>query len=893
VSRRNLEHLFNPSSVALIGASDRPHSIGATVMHNLLHGGFAGPVWPVNLRHSEVGGAHAYRSVAQLPGTPDLAVLCTPAVSVPGLIAELGRLGTRAAIVISAGLEQTGGDGQSLGSAMLQAAEPFTLRILGPNCIGLLVPGIGLNASFAHCGASAGNLAFVAQSGALTTAMLDWARTMHIGFSHFVSLGNAADIDFGDLLDYLGRDPNTRAILLYIESIRAARKFMSAARTAARNKPVIVVKSGRTGESARAAQSHSGALAGSDAVYEAAFRRAGVLRVGTTRELFDAAEVLSRLKPYIGPRLAIVSNGGGPGVMATDALIGGGGQLVAFSPDTLGRLDCLMPGTLYGNPLDIGGDALPERYLAALKVVLEDPNVDALLVIHAPTAVASVAEVAAACGPLLTSARCPTLACWLGGEEGASAASLGAVPAYSTPEEAVGAFLHVVNYQQRQALLTEVPASISEAFQPNLAAARAIVAGVLAAGRSVLTEPEAKDVLAAYGIPVVQTRIVREIDALPSVAAALGYPVALKILSPDISHKSDVGGVALNLATDEELQQAARAMLARCRELQPDARMEGFTVQEMIRRGGAHELIAGIAVDATFGPTILFGQGGTAVEVIGDRALALPPLNATLARDLISQTRVQRLLCGYRDHPRVDMPALELALVKLSQLAADLPEILELDINPLLADQHGVLALDARIRVAASQGGATDRLAIRPYPVELEQRVEFQGGPIRLRPLRPEDFAQHQRFLARVTTDDMRTRFFAAIRELPQRDLAHLTQLDYEREMAFIAVAAGEGGSEETLGVVRACTDPDNVEAEFAVLVRSDLKGQGLGALLLEKLIRYCRGRNTQRLVGQALAQNVRMLQLAQKSGFHLQPFGYDLVEMKLVLQGDDAQNNF
>ena len=889
MSRRNLEHLFKPSSVALIGASDRPRSIGATVMRNLRQGGFAGPLWPVNLRHPEIAGARAYRTVADLPGTPDLAVLCTPAPSIPGLIAELGKLGTRAAIVISAGLEQVTANGQSLSSAMLQAAQPYMLRILGPNCIGLLVPGIGLNASFAHCGASAGNLAFVAQSGALTTAMLDWARTMRVGFAHFVSLGNAADIDFGDLLDQFGRDPQVRAILLYIESITAARKFMSAARTAARNKPVIVVKSGRTGESARAAHSHSGALAGSDAVYEAAFRRAGILRVNTTRQLFDAAEVLSRLQPYIGPRLAIVSNGGGPGVMATDALIGGGGQLAAFGTDALRRLRLLMPTGAHGNPLDIGGDALPERYVAALNTVLDDPNVDAILVIHAPTAVASVAEVAAACGPLLARARCPTLACWLGGDAAASGAPAAAVPAYSTPEEAVGAFLHVMRHQQRQALLTEVPPSIAQAFRPKPLVVRAIVARALAEGRSVLTEPESKDVLAAYDIPVVETRIVREIADLPSAGAAIGYPVALKILSPDISHKSDVGGVALNLASGGELQGAARSMHARCRELRPAARIEGFTVQAMIRRGGAHELIAGIAVDATFGPTIVFGQGGTAVELIGDRALALPPLNATLARDLISQTRVQRLLCGYRDRPAIDMPALELTLVKLSQLVVDVPEVLELDINPLLADERGVLALDARTRVAASGADASARLAIRPYPAEQEQRVEFQGRTIVLRPIRPEDFVQHQRFLARVTAEDMRTRFFTAIRELPPRDLAHLTQPDYEREMAFIAVRAGEGGTEETLGVVRASTDADNIEAEFAVLVRSDLKGQGLGRVLLEKLIGYSRGRGTQRLVGQALSQNIPMLHLARTLGFRLQPDGYDLVAMSLALQQDPS----
>jgi len=883
MSRRNLEYLFNPHSVALIGASDRPHSIGATVMRNLQQGGFAGPIWPVNIRHTQVGAVRAYRTVADLPGNPDLAVLCTPAATIPGLIAELGRRGTRAAIVISAGLEQTTSDGQTLTAQMLRAAKPFTLRILGPNCIGLLVPAIGLDASFAHCGATAGRVAFVAQSGALTTAMLDWARAMRIGFSHFISLGNAADIDFGDLLEYLGREPKTRAILLYIESITAARKFMSAARSAARNKPVIVVKSGRTGESARAARSHSGALAGADAVYDAAFRRAGILRVDTTRELFDAAEILARFKPYNGPRLAIVSNGGGLAVMATDALIGGGGQLAAFGPDTLRRLDALLPVGSHSDPLDIGGDALPERYVAAANIVLEDPEVDALLVIHAPTAVASVAEVAATVEPLLAASRRPALACWLGGDEISTApdASGASVPVYSTPEEAVGAFLYVMRHAQRQALLTEVPASIPHGFQPRAATARGVIAAAIAESRAVLTEPEAKDVLAAYEIPVVETRIARGEEELPAVAATIGYPVALKILSPDISHKSDVGGVALDLATDAELRQAAVSMLARVRELKPNAAIEGFTVQKMIRRGGAYELIAGISVDATFGPTIVFGQGGTAVELIGDRALALPPLNAPLARDLISQTRVYRLLEGYRDHPPVDMAALEQTLVKLAQLAADLPEVVELDINPLLADQRGVIALDARIRVEARRAA---RLAIRPYPVELEQRLEFRGRPILLRPIRPEDFAQHRRFLAHVTPQDMRTRFFSAIRELPDRDLAHLTQLDYEREMAFIAVSEGEDGAEETLGVARAYTDPDNIEAEFAVLVRSDLKGQGLGTVLLQKLIDYCRARGTQRMVGQALAENTRMLHLAAECGFRQQVSG-GLVDLTLDLQ--------
>lgn len=858
MTSRNLEFLFKPSSVALIGASDRPHSIGATVMRNLLEGGFAGPIWPVNIRHATVAGRRAYPTVKSLPAAPDLAVICTPAPTVPELIAELGARGTRAAVVVSAGFEP------AVAEAMLKAARSYVLRILGPNCIGLLVPSAGLNASFAHVGASAGHLAFVAQSGALTTAMLDWAARARVGFSHFISLGNAADVDFGDLLDYLARDADTRAILLYIESITSARKFMSAARAAARAKPVLVVKSGRTAPSAQAARSHSGALAGSDAVYDAAFRRAGILRVDTLRDLFDAAEILARWKTYAGPHLAIVTNGGGPAVLAADALVRRGGKLATFGPEACRRLDEIVPAhNSRANPLDIGGDARPERYSAVLQVVASDPAVDAVLLMHAPTAVTSVAEVAAECLPALARLPRPVIACWLGsgGEEDA-------VPTYSTPEEAVDGFLHVVRYHESQALLLEAPASIGQAGRSDAQAARALISRALTENRFTLTEPESKEVLAAYGIPVVETRVVGDAANLASAAASIGYPVALKILSPDIPHKSDVGGVALNLGSAEELQRAAYAMLLRCRELQPGARIEGFTVQKMIRRGGAYELFAGIAVDATFGPAVLFGQGGTAVELIADRALALPPLNERLARDLIEQTRISRLLTGFRDRAPVNFESLESALVSLAQLAEDVPELVELDVNPLLADEHGVLALDARIRIARTRIRGADRFAIRPYPAELEEHVDFHGRPLVLRPIHPEDFEQHRRFLSQVAPEDLRARFFATRREVPDRDLALLTQIDYERDMAFIATAAGSDGCEETLGVARASADPDNIEAEFAVLVRSDLKGTGLGRMLLEKLIRYCRQRGTCRMKGEVLSDNFRMTALAAALGF-------------------------
>ena len=889
MSSRNLEYLFKPRSVALIGASDRPHTVGATVMRNLLRGGFRGPVWPVNLRHAAVAGREAYRTVESLPAPPDLAVICTPAPSVPGLVAALGARGTRAAIVISSGLEQPAPAGGTLAAAMLQAARPFQLRILGPNCIGLLVPRIGLDASFAHVGADAGHLAFVAQSGALTTALLDWARGRHVGFSHFISLGNAADIDFGDLLDYLGRDSGTRAILLYVESITHARKFMSAARAAARAKPVIVVKSGRSPASARAAQSHSGALAGSDAVYDAAFRRAGILRVDTLRELFDAAEILSRWRTYAGPRLAIVTNGGGPAVLATDALVSRGGELAELSAESVRRLDHVIPAApARANPLDIGGDARAERYLAALDVVLEDPGVDALLLMHAPTAVASVAEIAGACAPKLACGPRPALACWLGAgthARGHAVAETSALPSYSTPEEAVGAFQHVVRYHQSQALLLEAPAATPEPGRPDMQVARATIARALAQSRQILSEPESKAILAAYGIPVVETRVARELRDLGPAARQIGYPVALKILSPDITHKSDVGGVALNIGSAGELEQAAGAMLLRCRESAPRARIDGFTVQKMIRRGGAHELLAGIALDPTFGPTIVFGQGGTAVELIADRALALPPLNARLARELVARTRIHPLLLGYRDCPPADLPALERALVSLSQLAADMPEIVELDINPLLVDSQGVIALDARMRIERTAGRGSERFAIRPYPTELEETVELDGRALRLRPIRPEDFAQHKRFLARCSPEDLHSRFLSTFRELPDGDIARLTQIDYDREMAIIAEDPGGEGGPETLAAARVATDPDNIEAEFAILVRSDLKRRGLGRLLLAKITRYCRDRGTTRMTSSVLSGNGCMLGLGAALGFSTRLAERGLMEMSLELR--------
>jgi len=891
MSMRHLHHFFAPDSVAVIGASARPGSVGATVLANVAGAGFSGPVWPVNPKYRELAGLPVLSDVADLPRAPGLAVVCTPAATVPGIIATLGELGCKAAVVLSAGLDARTADGGTLRQAMLDAARPHLLRILGPNCVGLLVPGHGLNASFAPVAALTGRLAFVAQSGALVTAVLDWARSRRIGFSCFVSLGDGSDVDFGDLLDYLAGDPDTDAILLYAESVRQARKFMSAARSAARAKPTVIVKAGRVAEAAHAAFSHTGALAGSDLVYDAALRRAGMLRVYSTGELFDAVAILAQPRRPAGPRLAILTNGGGPGVMATDALVAGGGTLAQLAPDTLAQLSGHLPATWsHGNPVDVIGDAPVERYAMALRALLDEPGADAILLIHAPTAIVPSADIARALLPLLRAAACPVLCCWLGGPSVAQARSLcldAGVPVFDTPEEAVRGFLQLVDYARNQRMLMQVPPTGTLAA-PDRAAARARIAGLLAAGVTAVGEADAKAILAAYGVPVVQTETVRDLDGALAAARRIGYPVALKILSPDIVHKTDVGGVVLDLADDAALAQALEAMLVRVRAALPQARLAGFTVQAMARRPRAHELIVGISTDPVFGPVVLFGQGGVAVEVTADQAVGLPPLNRVLAADLVGRTRAARLLAGFRDHPRADMDALYDVLVRVGQLAADLPELAELDINPLLADAAGVVALDARMRLAAAPAGQDPlaRLAILPYPDDLERLVDSALGPLLVRPIRPEDAPAHEAFFAALSPQDIHFRMFGTMRTLSPAQLARFTQIDYAREMAFIATRPGPDGAPETLGVVRVSIDPDGIAGEFAIIVRSDLHRHGLGRLLMDHLLDYCRARGLARVCGVALADNVDMHRLAHACGFQLQPAEGGNVAMVLALHG-------
>ncbi len=880
MSIQHLDSLFHPASVAIIGATNRPRAIGNLVMHNVLAGGFEGPVMPVNPKREAVCGVLTYPDVESLPVVPDMAVICTPPATVPMLVEQLGARGTRAVTVLTAGLGAQGDDGTTLKQQMMAAASRHGVRILGSNCLGLLVPGAKLNASFAHIDAQPGKVAFISQSGALGTAVIDWAGAHDIGFSHFVSLGDADDVDFGDLLDYLASDASARAILLYIESVLDARKFLSAARAAARNKPVLVVKSGRVPEGAKAAASHTGALAGADDVYDAAFRRAGMLRVDDIDELFDAVETLARMQPLKGDRLAILTNGGGPGVMATDALIDRGGHLATLAPETVERLDAVLPTSWsHGNPVDIIGDAPPERFAEATRILLDDPGVDALLVMHVPTAVSLGEPAARAVAQVAKERERNVLTSWLGqvtAEPARQVFARAGIPTYTTPDAAVRAFMHMVQYHRNQEMLMETPPSIPEGFEAATTSARLVVENALAAGRETLTEPEAKAVLAAYGIPVVETHVATTPEAAARMAAEIGFPVALKILSPEVSHKSDVGGVALELESGEAVREAAAAMAVRVKELIPEAQITGFTVQAMARRPGAEELIVGMVNDSIFGPVVLFGQGGVAVEVIGDRAVALPPMNMALARELIDRTRVAKLLKGYRDRPGADLDAICTALIRVAQLVIDIPEVEELDINPLFADARGVLALDARLRVRAATCKGPERLAIRPYPRELEATLEIAGETVLLRPIRPEDEPAHQVFVSHCDPDDIYFRFFRAVRHIPHSEMARLTQIDYAREMAFIAVA--DGGKGETLGVVRAITDPDNQAAEFGIMVRSDRKGTGLGHALLEKMIDYLRAQGTRELRAHVLPANHAMLSLAERMGFTVQRLPEDEV---------------
>lgn len=889
---RNLDLLFHPSSIVLVGASERPGSIGLHIAENLLRAGFAGDIAFVNPGHDTILERRCFRSIEALPFAPGLAVVATPPNTVPGVIDELGRKGCRAAVVITAGLNR------DLSKAMVEAAGRYLLRIIGPNCLGIQIPSLKADASFAQTLAKPGEIALVSQSGAITAAMLDWAAVEDVGFSHVVSIGDAADVDLGDMLDYLAGDATSRAVFLYIEAVKHAAKFMSAARRCSRTKPVIAIKAGRHPEGARAAASHTGALAGSDNVYSAALRRAGILRVVDLDEMFDAAEVLARIKRIPGSRVAIVTNGGGAGVIAADTLVDLRGELANLEPATLEALNKALPPTWsHGNPVDIIGDAGPERYRAAMEAVLQDANTDVVLVMNCPTALASSVDAAKATVEAVQNDRRkgfhkPVVATWLAHSEVQNVRPLfagGGIPDFKTPTEAIEGIMQLARYGRAQAELMQTPPALPpEHFDPK--AVEACIAGTLSQGRSLMTEPEAKAVLSAYDIPTVPTRVAATAEEAGEAAAELlrgCASVVVKILSPDITHKSDVGGVRLDLTTAEETEKAARQMLRDVRAASPGAVIEGVTVQPMIHRKDAYELILGITTDPVFGPIVLFGAGGTAVEAIGDTAMSLTPLDLKLASELIASTRIYKLLKGFRDRPAVDLNGLALCLVKLSMLAVQHRAIRELDINPLLIDEKGMIALDARIKVEDPALHPPVPCAIRPYPTQWEgtQRLP-DGSEVLVRPIRPEDERLYPQFVQKMTPEDIRLRLFAPVREFSREYIARMTQIDYGREMAFIALRPAEGAEPELLGVARFFADPDYEKAEYAVLVRSDLKGHGVGWVLMRQLIRYAKAEGLKFLFGSVLSENVNMLAMCRELGFTYcrDPNDNALFEVKLDL---------
>jgi acetyltransferase len=865
---RNLDAVFRPRSIAVIGASERPGSIGRILLENLA--AFPGEVLAVNQRHGRVLDRRAYSSIAELPSVPDLAVIATRAATVPALVGELAERGVRGAVIVTAGLGARTDMGRAL-RATLDAHRQKLLRVVGPNTLGIVVPPSALNASFAHLTAGVGRIAFVTQSGAIATSVLDWATARGIGFSHLVALGDMLDVDFGDMLDYLANDAATRAILLYMEAVTSPRKFMSAARAAARTKPVIVVKGGRHKASAAAAASHTGRLASSDAEYTAAFRRAGMLRVASLDELFDAVETLAVAKVPLGRRLAIVTNGGGLGVLAVDELVERGGELAALTESTLAQLDGVLPPSWSRrNPIDIVGDAPPERFAAALEAVLEDPACDGVLVLHCPTAVSSGLRAARAVAAV--SARHPArplFTSWIG-EQTAQAAraelTAARIPTYEAPEHGVRGFMHRVDYERNQELLRRTPRPLPD-FAPDGGAVDAAFAAADAAGREWLMPADVRAVLEAYGIPMVKVVTVATPAEAGRVAERLARPVALKIVSRDLIHKSDVGGVALDLVGGGVVERAAEVMRARVQEAAPQARLEGFTVEPMHAVRSRLELIVGASSRGDFGPMLLFGEGGSAVEVIADTTLELPPLDLGLAARMLERTRIYRRMSGFRGVPPVAIGEVTLVLTRISQLVADRPRIAELEINPLVASADGCTGLDARIRLTAPSAAAA--LAICAYPRELEREIKLEDGRVfLLRPIRAEDEPALVRNFSRLTEDEVRSRFFAPMKDLPHVTAARFTQIDYDREMAFVIAERGAAGDAELHAVVRLVADPDNQRAEFAIVVERALTGRGLGMSMLRHLIEYARRRGIGELYGDVLADNAVMRGLCHSLGF-------------------------
>ena len=874
-----LAPLFTPGSIVLFGASDREDSVGGIVFKNLLSSGFEGPIYAVNPKRDVIQGQAAFKSLEQIEGSIDLAVVATPAPSIPAIVEACGERGIGMMLVLSAGFRETGPEGRRLEDKVTQMASRYGIRLMGPNCLGIIRPDIGLNATFGNNNAVPGNLALVSQSGAICTAILDWAAQNEIGFSTVVSTGIAADLDFGDYLDYLVTDPRTKAILLYIEGVYDSRRFMSSLRAAARIKPVIALKVGRHAAGAEASASHTGALVGSDDTFSAALSRSGVLRVETIGQLFSAARALSsshHRQP--SERLVIITNGGGPGVMAADRAVDQGIELSTLSEATMEKLNEVLPSVWsHSNPVDLIGDAPPERYKQTLAICLADPGIDGAVVILTPQAMTRPTEVAQAVIEAAAKSDKPVMTSWMGGAQIAEARRLfnaARLPNYTTLENAIDAFSYLARYNRNQRMLLQTPGRLSTGKKaPDVDGARLIIEAVLNEQRHTLTEPESMAVLNAFHIPTVRNGIARTANEALIVAESIGFPVAMKVLSTNISHKSDAGGVRLNINSAHEVRSVFRQIIDEVQSKVPTATIDGVTIEKMYRSSNGRELMIGIVRDPVFGPVISFGSGGTTVEIMGDSVISLPPLNHRLATDLINRTRVSKMLGDFRNMPAVDLDQLIDVLLSVSGIACELPWVQEMDINPLIIDDKGIVAVDARIMVEFPKP-STDpyhHLAIHPYPAHLVKRVQLNDGTdIVIRPIRPEDAESEARFVRELSKESKYFRFMNSIHELSQEMLVRFTQIDYHNEMALTAVRHTPDGDEQ-IGVARYSTNQDKRSCEFALVVSDKWHGKGIAHHLMRNLMEVARDRELEVMEGQVLSENKRMLELMASLNFAIE----------------------
>lgn len=881
----SLNRLFKPRHVAVVGASEKPGSMGNALMTNLMDGGYAGTLLPVNAKYRSIHGHLAVGSVSALEPGVDLAIIATPMHTVPDIIQECVEKGIGAAVIISAGGKEIGDRGRQIEERISRIAYQGGLRIVGPNCMGIISSGVRLNASFAAEMPIAGKLAFVSQSGAICGAILDLAFKENIGFSHFVSIGSMVDVDFGDMIDYLGNDASAESILLYIESLTHFRKFMSAARSVSRIKPIIVLKAGRSPAGAKAAASHTGAMAGEDAVYDAAFERAGIVRVNTIEEIFDCAELMAKQPRPRGPRLAIVTNGGGPGVMAADTLARYGLEPAVLEAETIEQLDAILPPFWSrSNPIDMIGDASVERIRGTLRACLDAPYIDGLLFIFVPQALTDPVQVAEELATAVTTCQTPVFTCWLGGKHIEKAVALmneKGIPTYDTPERAIRAFLFMVEYAANLEMLREVPPRLTRNMDFDFETAQHVFSAADPDG--FLAESDVWQILSAYGLPPMRRKTAATEDEAALIGQAMGYPLVMKLLSPDISHKTDVGGVCLDLRSKRDVRSAFRRITDSARRLRPDASLQGVSLQPLLSQPDC-EILLGAKRDAHFGPVILFGMGGIHTEIFKDRSLGLPPMNRLLARRLMQRTSVWRLLQGYRNRPAADLDRMEELIIRLSQLLIDFPQIAELDMNPVLIHDGRPVIVDARIRVSPCETPSPMHLVIAPYPETDESFITTEDGwRLWIRPIKPEDALLVTELFQQSPSDSIRSRFCGAADSFSPALPVRFTQIDYDREIAMAAFDPN-AASDKILAVARIMGDPDGKTGRFAVLVGDPWHGRGVGAALMKSCLLIAKKRGLETITGRVRKENIRLLAMGKKLGFDIQKMS-DTDEYELVIR--------